>query len=101
MSGAPLRAGGPHYYGLAPDSNVGGEVYERRLLERLPRHGVELVLGLPRDHGVSDLPTGWHVDALAHRVGLHWLRAPLVFTPYVIRLLRTGRIDLLRGHSVR
>ena len=27
--------------------------------------------------------------------------APLVFTPYVLRLLRWRRVDLLRGHSVR
>jgi alpha-1,6-mannosyltransferase len=38
---------------------------------------------------------------LPTRLGLHWLRAPLVYTPYVIRLLLARRVDLLRGHSVR
>ena len=94
-----LTAGGPHYYTLRPDSTVGGEVYERELLARLPDHGIDLELGLPRDHSAGDLRA--RVTVLRHRLGLHWLLAPLVFTPYVIRLLRRGRVDLLRGHSVR
>jgi len=96
-----MLAGGPHTYQLSPESNVGGEVYERELLRRLPGHGVKLRLGLPRDHHVAHLPPGWEVDVLAHRRGLHWTRSPLVFTPYVLSLLRRGRVDLLRGHSVR
>ena len=59
MSAARLTAGGPHYYTLAPDSVIGGEVYERMLLERLPAHGIDLVLGLPRDHCVREPPPGW------------------------------------------
>lgn len=96
-----LRAGGPHYYGLCFDSDTGGEVYERMLLERLPAHGVELVLGLPSDHCAQDPPPGWDVDVLRRRQGVHWTRAPLAFTPYVMTLLRDRRVDLLRGHSVR
>lgn len=96
-----LIAGGPHYYTLRPDSTMGGEVYERLLLEHLPAHGVEVVVGLPRDHCVHAPPPGWHVDVLRHRLGLHWTRAPLVFVPYVVRLLRERRVDLLRGHSMR
>ena len=34
MSAERLIAGGPLYYRLSPDSDVGGEVYERMLLER-------------------------------------------------------------------
>jgi glycosyltransferase involved in cell wall biosynthesis len=96
-----LRAGGPHYYRLCPDSDVGGEVYEEMLLARLPDHGIDLVLGLPRDHCVQIPPPGWHADVLRHRLGLHWVRAPITFTPYVVSLLRSRRVDLLRGHSVR
>jgi glycosyltransferase involved in cell wall biosynthesis len=101
MNGARLTAGGPHYYRLDPDSNIGGEVYERMLLERLPAHGIDLALGLPRDHCVRTPPPGWRVDVLRHQLGLHWVRAPLVFTPYAAALLRRRRVDLLRGHSVR
>jgi glycosyltransferase involved in cell wall biosynthesis len=94
-----LTAGGPHYYTLRPDSTVGGEVYERMLLERLPAHGIDVALGLPRDHAVAPVPPGWRITVLRHRLGLHWVLAPLVFTPYVVRLAREA--DLLRGHSVR
>ena len=96
-----LVAGGPHYYTLRPDSTVGGEVYERELLSRLPAHGIDVALGLPRDHAVTDPPPGWRITVLRHRLGLHWAVAPAMFTPYALRLLRVGGIDLLRGHSVR
>lgn len=101
MTRARLTAGGPHYYTLRPDSAIGGEVYERMLLERLPAHGVDVVLGLPRGHCVPAPPTGWHVDVLPHRLGLHWVLAPLVYAPYAMWLLRRRRVDVLRGHSVR
>jgi glycosyltransferase involved in cell wall biosynthesis len=94
-----LTAGGPHYYTLRPDSSVGGEVYERALLERLPEHGIDLELGLPRGHAAP--APGWRVTVLPHRLGVHWTVAPAVFVPYVVRLLRGRRVDLLRGHSVR
>jgi glycosyltransferase involved in cell wall biosynthesis len=94
-----LTAGGPHYYTLRPDSTVGGEVYERMLLERLPAHGIDLELGLPHDHAVAVPPEGWRITVLRHRLGLHWVVAPLVFTPYARRLAR--HVDVLRGHSVR
>jgi glycosyltransferase involved in cell wall biosynthesis len=88
-------------YGLRPDSNIGGEIYERMLLERLPGHGIELVLGVPRDLEVPDPPPQWTVERIAVRRSAHWLAAPARFTPYVVSLLRAGRVDLLRGHSVR
>jgi glycosyltransferase involved in cell wall biosynthesis len=75
-----LTAGGPHYYALRSDSAVGGEVYERELLERLPAHGV---------------------DVLDRRIAVHWLAAALVAAPYVVHLIRRRRVDLLRGPSVR
>ena len=76
-----LTAGGPHVYTLRPDSTVGGEVYERELLARLPAHGIDVML--------------------RRRPGIHWVLAPLVFAPYVVWLVRRRRVDLLRGHSVR
>ena len=58
-----LTAGGPHYYALRPDSTVGGEVYERELLTRLPARGI---------------------DVRYRRRAVHWVLAPLVYTPYVL-----------------
>lgn len=101
MASDPVRVGGPEYYGLRADSDIGGEVYERRLIERLPSHGVSVVVGLPRTHDAAELPSGVEVEVLAHDDRLHWLLAPRVFVPYVARLLRRRRVDVLRGHSVR
>jgi glycosyltransferase involved in cell wall biosynthesis len=96
-----LTAGGPYHYPLAPDSDVGGEVYERMLLGRLPAHGIDLVLGLPSDHRITTPVDGWQVDVLRHGRRLHWTTAPAVYAPYAAGLLRAGRVGLLRGHSVR
>jgi glycosyltransferase involved in cell wall biosynthesis len=101
-----LTAGGPHFYPLRPDSTIGGEVYERELLARLPAHGIDLELGLPPDHRVGSErrlgtpPEGLRITVLRARRP-HWVIAPVVYAPYVFRLLRGGRVDLLRGHSVR
>ncbi len=75
-----LTAGGPRYYPLRADSDVGGEVYERELLERLPAHGV---------------------DVLGRRITVHWAAAAIVAAPYVVHLVRRRRVDVLRGSSVR
>jgi glycosyltransferase involved in cell wall biosynthesis len=96
-----LVAGGPSYYPLRAEPTIGGEVYERMLLERLPAHGVEVVVGLPREADISNPPQGWRVDRLPHTRRLHWTAAPLVFTPYALALLRSRRVDVLRGASVR
>lgn len=101
VSAQQLRVSGPHVYGLRPESDIGGEVYERNLLSTLPEHGVSVHLGLPRDHAVGELPSGWSAEPLRHRVGLHWTRAAAQLVPYVVRRLRSGETDVLRGHSVR
>jgi glycosyltransferase involved in cell wall biosynthesis len=90
----------PHV-GLRPDSALGGEVYERALLTRLPDYGIELELGLPRSLAPADPVEGWHVTLLRPPRGLRWYIAPAAFVPFAVRQLRTGRVDLLRGHSVR
>lgn len=96
-----LRVAGPYMYGLRPDSDVGGEVYERMLLERLPAHGIDLLLGMPRDLEVPEPPPEWTIERLRARRSLHWAAASLRFAPWVAGLLRRGQADLLRGHSVR
>lgn len=89
----------PHC-GLRLDSRLGGEVYERRLLELLPDLGWACRIGLPRSRAVEPRP-GWTVDLLRPGRGLRWYVAPTAFVPWLVRLLREGGVDLLRGHSVR
>jgi glycosyltransferase involved in cell wall biosynthesis len=89
----------PHC-GLRTDSTLGGEIFERALLERLPDHGVELELGLPRSRPLAEPRTGWNVTLLRPARGLRWWIAPLAFVPYVVRMLRARDVAVLRGHSV-
>lgn len=89
----------PHC-GLRLDSRLGGEIYERRLLELLPALGWTCRIGLPRSRAVEPL-AGWTVDLLRPGRGLRWYVAPTAFVPWLVRLLRAGGVDLLRGHSVR
>lgn len=70
------------------------------LLERLPSHGIELEIGLPRSRPSEGRP-GWRVHHLVPGRGLRWYFAPFAFVPFTVRALREQRVDLLRGHSVR
>ena len=89
----------PHC-GLRLDSRLGGEIYERRLLELLPAMGWTCRIGLPRNRAVEPR-AGWGVDLLRPGRGLRWYVAPAAFVPWLVRLLRGGGVDLLRGHSIR
>jgi glycosyltransferase involved in cell wall biosynthesis len=94
-----VRVGGPHC-GLAPVSALGGEVFERMLLSRLPDYGVHLEIGLPASRRLAEIPSGWNVKLIHPGRWLRWYIAPLAFVPYTLRLLRHGSVDLLRGHSI-
>jgi glycosyltransferase involved in cell wall biosynthesis len=100
VSERPLRAGGPSVYRLAPGSDIGGELYERELVRRLPAHGVEVLIGLPAGPGLKPAP-GVRVMGLPRGADLHWVTAPLLLVPWTARRLRRGDLDVLRGPSVR
>lgn len=86
---------------MAPASRLGGEVYERRLLEALPAQGVELHIGLPASQDAGPAPAGWTIQPIHPGRWLRWYVAPLAFVPYTVRRLRSGNVDVLRAHSVR
>lgn len=90
----------PHC-GLRPESPLGGEVYERRLLELLPRFGVIPIIGLPASRSLGAVPEGWEVTYVHPGRWLRWYVAPLAFVPFSVRQLRRRRVDLLRAHSGR
>jgi glycosyltransferase involved in cell wall biosynthesis len=96
-----IRVAAPVVYGLADGTDIGGELYERMLVQRLPEHGIAQRLGLPRDHRLSPLPAGTIAELPGHASGAHWLGLPRAFVPWTVRLLRAGEVDVLRGHSVR
>lgn len=79
---------------------VGGEVYERELLRRLPDHGITLALGLP-ERPEGGVPDGWQVSVVRGARRVHWALAPLAYLPWLLRTHRRRRPDLLRAGSVR
>ncbi len=97
---APITAGGPSVYALAAGSDIGGELYERELVRRLPAHGVRVLIGMPAGHGLQAQP-GLRPVVLRRPAGLHWTWAPLVFVPWTLVLVLSGRADVLRAPSVR
>jgi glycosyltransferase involved in cell wall biosynthesis len=95
-----VTAGGPSVYALAPGTDVGGELYERELVRRLPAHGVRVVIGMPAGHGLEPAP-GVRAVVLSRPARLHWTWAPLLFVPWTLALVLGRRADVLRGPSVR
>jgi glycosyltransferase involved in cell wall biosynthesis len=95
-----VTACGPSVYPLAAGSDIGGELYERELVRRLPAHGVRVLIGMPAGHGLEPVP-GLRTVVLPRPAGLHWTWAPLVFVPWTLALVLGGRADVLRAPSVR
>jgi glycosyltransferase involved in cell wall biosynthesis len=95
-----VTAGGPSVYGLAAGSDIGGELYERELVRRLPAHGVRVLIGMPSGHGLEPCP-GLRPVILPRPAGLHWTWAPLLFIPWTLALVLGRRADVLRAPSVR
>jgi glycosyltransferase involved in cell wall biosynthesis len=97
---APVTAGGPSVYPLGAGSDIGGELYERELVRRLPAHGVRVLIGMPSDHGLEPV-AGVRAVILPRPAKLHWTWAPLLFVPWTLALALGGRADVLRAPSVR
>lgn len=95
-----MRICSPHC-GVAPETTSGGETYERELLVRLGRAGVEidviLARGKPHPEGVPN----WTVHRFPIGRGLRWWVAPLVVPPAIRRVHDRRGFDLLRAHSLR
>ncbi|MDR7540210.1 MAG: glycosyltransferase family 4 protein, partial [Armatimonadota bacterium] len=94
-----LRICSPHL-GIAPETNLGGEVYERELLKTLLTVGVRVELLLAEGKPYS--PTsGMHVTRVPVSVLGRKLSSLLRFPPLIARVYRERGYDLLRAHSAR
>lgn len=95
-----MRVFSPHC-GLDPETNSGGETYERELLRRLPSQGVavDILLARHKRHPVG--VANWRVHRLPIGRGLHWTIAALVLPPFIKRVYDASPFDLLRVHSLR
>src|SRR3989338_5023656 len=95
-----MRIATPHC-GFSPESNSGGETYEREILKSLARLGVrfEIILakGNPYPQGFRE----FHVHYLPIRKGLRWYISNCVWPHYLKKIEHTCGFDLLRIHSLR
>ncbi|RMF92802.1 MAG: glycosyltransferase family 1 protein [Candidatus Schekmanbacteria bacterium] len=87
--------------GISPESDLGGEVYERELMLRLPESGAELGIILPKE---SKLPQGLKYDYIYNlplKRHLRWFVSNPLFFLYLRKILQKEKVDLLRIHSLR
>ena len=93
-----MRIASPHC-GAEPQSQSGGEVYERNLIRDLGRTwDLHLILAAHK----SDPPGARVIHRPAIRRGLRWWVSPFVWPQAIARCWhRCGGFDLLRAHSVR
>ncbi len=96
---AILRVCSPHL-GIAPETNLGGEVYERELLKALLALGVRVELLLAEGKPYSPVP-GMHVTRVPVSILGRKLSSLLRFPPLMAGVYRRRGYDLLRAHSAR
>lgn len=87
--------------GIAPETTSGGETYERELLTRLGRDGIEIDLILAKGKPYPPNIPNWTVHRFPIRKGLRWPVAPLIVPQAIKRVYDRRPFDLLRVHALR
>jgi len=84
--------------GLAPESNSGGEVYDREVINRLCQKGVKVLTLLPKNR-----PYLFHQNLFVEQAPIKTMLPPHIFSvfvlPYLIQTYRREKFDLLRVHN--
>jgi len=95
-----MRICSPHV-GLSPDSNQGGEVYERELLKQLSYLGAEIEIIIPRGKKYEKGIPNWRVTQIPISRGYTWYGSPFLFFTPLLKIWRKKRFNILRVHSLR
>lgn len=84
--------------GLAPESNSGGEVYDREVIRRLCQKGIKILALLPKDR-----PYKPHKNLSVEYALIKSMYPPHLFSLfvwlYLIKTYRSQKFDLLRVHN--
>ena len=84
--------------GLSPQSNSGGEVYDREVITRLCRQGIKILTLLPKNR-----PYRPHRNLVVEYAPFKSMVPPHIFSgfalPYLIKTYRREKFDLLRVHN--
>lgn len=95
-----LRVCTPHC-GLDPETRLGGEMYEIELLREMARQGIVFDILLARHKRYPEGVPNWAVHRLPIGRGLRWPVAAVLLPPYIRRVWKATRFDVLRVHSLR
>lgn len=87
--------------GISPDSDLGGEVFERELLLRLPEYGAEIGLILPSESKVSEKMRYDYIYRLPLKRRLRWFISNPLFLKPIKKAYYEKSIEILRIHSLR
>lgn len=84
--------------GLAPNSILGGEVYDREILKGLAKKGVKVEIILPADASYESNIKNWHIT------NIHFKHFPAILfnvlvIPYLFISYKRTNFDILRLHS--
>lgn len=84
--------------GLSPESNSGGEVYDREVIQRLCQQGVKVFSLLPKNR-----PYQKHKNLTVSYAPVKSMFPPHIFSafvlPYLIKTYRKEKFDILRVHN--
>ncbi len=95
-----MKIASPHC-GFAPESNSGGETYEREILKSLARLGVQFEIIMAKGKSYPQGFPEFHVHELPIRKGLRWYVSNWIWPTYLRKVEESCGFDLLRIHSLR
>lgn len=84
--------------GLSSVSILGGEVFDRQILEGLSDSGIKIEIILPKNKPISPLKTNWNIT----RIFLSHFPPQLFnlfLVPYLFKIHRTHKFDIIRLHQ--
>jgi len=87
--------------GISPDSDLGGEVYERELLLRISDYGAKVGLILPSESKISEIMHYDYIYRLPLKRRLRWFISNPLFMQSIKKAHYEKGIEILRIHSLR
>lgn len=84
--------------GLAPNSILGGEVFDREILLGLSKRGFEIEIILPKNKPYDKNIKNWHIT---HLPAKHFpaILANFLYLPYLLRIYQDRPFSILRLHQ--
>jgi len=95
-----MKIATPHC-GFSPETNSGGETYEREIMKNLAKLGVQFEVILAKGKRYPEGFPQFHIHRLPIEKGLRWYIANWIWPHYLRKIEKSSGFDLLRIHSLR